>query len=50
MDGMIWTTLPRFPLRVFAIFRKSYHVGDVNLFWEDIKQNSELRVKTWFEK
>jgi len=49
MDGMIWTTLPRFPLRVFAIFRKSYHVGDVNLFWEDIKQNSELRVKTWFE-
>ncbi len=49
VDGLVWTTLPRFPLRIFAIFRKNYHVGDVNLFWEDIKQNSELRVKTWLE-
>ena len=48
-DGIIWTTLPRFPHRLFAIFKKSYHVGDVNLFWVDIKKNSELRVKTWIE-
>jgi len=50
IDGMIWTTLPRFPHRLFAIFKKNYHVGDVNLFWVDIKKNSELRVKTWFEE
>jgi hypothetical protein len=50
VDGLVWTTLPRFPLRIFAVFRKNYHVGDVNLFWEDIKQNSELRVKTWLEE
>jgi len=49
MNGMIWTTLPRFPLRLFAIFKKNYHVGDVNLFWEDIKLNSELRVEKWID-
>ena len=49
MNGMIWTTLPRFPLRLLAIFKKSYHVGDVNLFWEDIKLNSELRVENWLD-
>jgi len=50
IDGMIWTTLPRFPHRLFAIFKKNYHVGDVNLFWVDIQKNSELRVRTWFEE
>ena len=49
MNGMVWTTLPRFPHRLFAVFKKSYHIGDVNLFWADIKKNSELRVKTWLE-
>ncbi len=50
IDGMLWTTLPRFPHRLFAIFKKNYHVGDVNLFWADIQQNAELRVKTWLEQ
>ena len=47
IDGMIWTTLPRFPLRIFAMFKKNYHVGDVNLFWKDIQENAELRVESW---
>ena len=50
IDGMIWTTLPKFPHRLFAIFKKNYHVGDINLFWTNIQQNSELRVKSWLEK
>ena len=50
IDGMVWTTLPHFPHRLFAIFKKNYHIGDVNLFWLDIQKNSELRVKTWLEK
>jgi len=48
-NGIVWTTLPRFPHRLFAIFKKSYHVGDVNLFWVDIKKNAELRVEAWLE-
>jgi hypothetical protein len=50
IDGMVWTTLPRFPHRLFAMFKKNYHVGDVNLFWADIQKNAELRVKTWLEE
>jgi len=46
-DGLVWTTLPRFPLRLFAIFKKNYHTGDINLFWKDIKINAEARVNAW---
>ena len=46
-DGLVWTSLPRFPLRIFALFKKNYHTGDINLFWKDIKTNAELRVNTW---
>ena len=50
INGLVWTTLPRFPHRLFAIFKKSYHVGDINLFWVDIKKNAELRVKSYLEE
>ncbi len=46
-DGMVWTSLPHFPLRYFAVFKKNYHTGDINLFWQDIKENAELRTKIW---
>jgi Protein of unknown function (DUF3089) len=46
-DGLVWTSLPHFPLRLFAIFKKNYHVGDINLFWQDIRDNAELRVRSW---
>jgi hypothetical protein len=26
---------------------QNYHSGDVNLFWEDIRENSLLRVKAF---
>jgi len=39
--------LPHFPLRLFAIFKKNYHVGDINLFWQDIRENAELRTRNW---
>lgn len=49
-DGLVWTSLPHFPLRLFAVFRKNYHVGDINLFWQDIRENAELRTKEWLFK
>jgi len=49
-DGMVWSTNPKFPLRFFMSFMKNYHVADINLFWQDIKENVELRTKTWLEK
>jgi hypothetical protein len=49
-DGMVWATNPKFPMRFFMSFIKNYHVGDINLFWQDIKENVELRTKTWLVK
>jgi len=28
---------------------KNYHSGDINLFWQDIRENSQLRLKTYLE-
>ena len=43
VDGAIWITIPRFPFRLRALFLPNYHIGDINLFWEDIRQNAVLR-------
>lgn len=49
-DGLVWSTNPKFPLRFFMSFLKNYHAGDINLFWQDIRENAELRTNTWFQK
>lgn len=48
-DGLVWSSNPKFPLRFFMSFLKNYHAGDINLFWQDIKENSEFRVYNWFK-
>ena len=48
-DGLVWSTNPRFPLRFFMYFVKNYHAGDINLFWQDIRENAELRTNTWLQ-
>lgn len=48
IDGAIWITTPHFPYRLMALSMKYYHVGDVNLFWEDIRLNSLARIKSYF--
>mgnify|MGYP005990650375 CR=1 FL=1 len=50
VDGMVWSTNPKFPMRFFMSFMKNYHIGDINLFWLDIKENAALRTKTWLDK
>jgi len=42
-NGVIWISVPHFPYRSMAWTMKHYHVGDVNLFWEDIRQNTLVR-------
>ncbi|HSN49230.1 MAG TPA: DUF3089 domain-containing protein [Flavobacterium sp.] len=46
-NGVIWISTPHFPARYLAFTLRNYHVGDVNLFWEDIRENSLLRVQTF---
>lgn len=48
-DGLVWTTTPKFPGRLFMSFMKNYHVGDINLFWKDIQQNAVLRTYAYLK-
>ncbi len=47
IDGAIWITTPHFPFRTMALTLDDYHLGDVNLFWEDIRLNSKQRLEKW---
>jgi hypothetical protein len=49
-DGVIWISPPHFPYRYLTFLMPNYHKGDVNLFWEDIRENSLLRVKIYQSK
>lgn len=46
-NGVIWISTPHFPYRYLTVTLQNYHTGDVNLFWEDIRENSLLRVKSF---
>ncbi|MCF6212947.1 MAG: DUF3089 domain-containing protein [Flavobacteriaceae bacterium] len=48
-DGILWTSLPHFPYRLFALNKKRYHTGDINLFWEDVRENAVLRVDSFLK-
>lgn len=47
VDGILWTSLPHFPYRIFVLGKKRYHEGDINLFWEDIRENASVRVQSY---
>ncbi|OGS74003.1 MAG: hypothetical protein A3F91_14070 [Flavobacteria bacterium RIFCSPLOWO2_12_FULL_35_11] len=49
-DGILWISLPHFPYRLLVLGKKRYHAGDINLFWEDIRENASLRVESYLKK
>ncbi len=48
-NGVIWISTPHFPYRYLAITMRNYHMGDVNLFWEDIRLNARKRAFVYIE-
>ncbi len=43
--GVIWTNRPRFPFSFLLLMRKrNYHVGDINLFYMNVRENIQLRI------
>ena len=48
-DGLVWSSNPKFSMRLFMYLIKNYHSGDINLFWQDIRENSLLRLKTYLK-
>jgi hypothetical protein len=49
-NGIISISTPHFPFRHLAFTMKHYHIGDINLFWEDIRQNAMIRAKSYLLK
>lgn len=47
--GILWIKHPRFPFS-FMIYMKNYHVGDINLFYNDVRKNAVLRVNEYLKK
>ncbi|HEY0355314.1 MAG TPA: DUF3089 domain-containing protein, partial [Flavisolibacter sp.] len=44
--NIVWTDKPRFPGSFF--FRtKNYHIGDINLYYMNIRKNVEQRILAW---
>tara|TARA_B100000795_G_scaffold269485_1_gene259002 strand:+ start:795 stop:1796 length:1002 start_codon:yes stop_codon:yes gene_type:complete len=48
-DGLVWSSNPKFPMRLFMSPIKNYHAGDINLFWQDIRENAALRLKSYLK-
>ncbi|MFT5512939.1 MAG: hypothetical protein ACI8SE_001338 [Bacteroidia bacterium] len=50
IGGGVWITTPHFPSRLVSFTMKNYHVGDVNLFWEDIRINARNRASVYWKR
>lgn len=42
-NGVLWTSRPRFPGSILMLTR-NYHIGDINLYYMDIRTNVRQRV------
>ena len=47
--GILWIRHPHFP-GSFLVYMKNYHVGDINLFYNDVRNNAKLRVNEFLKK
>ena len=46
-EGIIWVRRPKFPWS-FLYSTKNYHVGDINLYYMNVRRNIEQRIKNYF--
>ena len=44
--NVLWTSKPNIPLKIFFL-KRNYHVGDINLFYMNIRQNIATRIKAY---
>ena len=48
-NNMLWTCKPKFLGNIF-LRQKNYHVGDINLFYTNIRSNVRTRIKMFWKK
>ena len=47
--GVLWVTKPKFPGSALFITR-NYHIGDINLFYMNLRENVEQRIKAFLNQ
>lgn len=48
-DGLLFVKKPKFPWG-FIYFTKNYHIGDINLFYMNIRENVRLRIGMFWKR
>jgi hypothetical protein len=47
--NVLWSSKPKFFGSLFFT-RKNYHIGDINIFWKDIRDNVDQRVSAFWKR
>ena len=47
--GVLWVNRPKFPGSVFFT-TKNYHIGDINLYYMNLRHNIGQRIASWMQK
>ena len=47
--NILWASKPNVPGK-FLLIQKNYHIGDINLFYINIRENVATRISAYFEK
>jgi hypothetical protein len=47
IDGAVWIDRPKGKFFLMSLTMRNYHIGDINLFWQDIRENARLRVQNF---
>ena len=48
-DNVLWASKPNVPGKIFFT-RKNYHIGDINLFYLNIRENISARIRSYNKK
>ena len=48
-NNILWSSKPDVPGKIFFT-QKNYHVGDINLFYVNIRENVACRINTYLKK
>jgi hypothetical protein len=48
-ENILWTERPHF-FGSFLIKKKNYHIGDINLFYTNIRENVKTRIRMYYKK
>jgi len=46
--NVLWSSKPRF-FGNFLLKQKNYHIGDINLFYANIRENMLFRISNWYQ-